>query len=65
VLDACREVPVGDGARTGVTALPDVFAARYLGHSAEQAKSYFAALWAILRPWYAHRPAHRPRLWDT
>jgi urease accessory protein len=64
LLDTCREIAPESGA-CGVTALPEIFAARYLGNSAEHAKSYFAALWRVLRPWYAARPAHRPRIWDT
>jgi urease accessory protein len=64
LLDACRAAaPVaGEGA---VTALPDVTVSRYLGFSAEHAKAYFESLRTILRPWYAGRPALRPRLWDT
>jgi len=65
MLDRCRGIAAEDGAHWGVSALPDIFAARYLGHSAERAKAYFGALWAELRPWYAARPAHRPRIWDT
>jgi len=65
ILERCRALKPGDDAGCGVTALPEIFAARYLGHSAERAKAYFAALWTELRPWYAGRPAHRPRLWDT
>jgi urease accessory protein len=64
LLETCRErTPIdGEGA---ITALPDVTIARYLGGSAEHAKTYFESLRAILRPWYAGRPALRPRLWDT
>jgi urease accessory protein len=64
LLETCREI-TADGAGYGVTALPEIFAARYLGNSAEDAKAYFSKLWAMLRPWYGKRPAHRPRLWDT
>lgn len=63
VLERCRALTVDQGC--GITALPQIFAARYLGHSAEQARAYFTSLWTELRPWYAGRPAHRPRLWDT
>lgn len=64
LLEACRAAAAtsGEGA---VTALPDVTVARYLGFSAEHAKAYFESLRAILRPWYAGRPARKPRLWDT
>jgi len=65
ILENCRDLKPDDDAAYGVTALPGVFAARYLGHRAQSAKAYFAALWAVLRPWYAKRSAHRPRLWDT
>jgi urease accessory protein len=64
LLEACRAIrpASGDGA---TTALPDVIVARYLGGSAEHAQAYFESLRTILRPWYAGRPALRPRLWDT
>jgi len=64
LLETCRTVTAisGEGA---VTALPDAMVARYLGSSAEHAKSYFETLRTILRPWYAGRPALKPRLWDT
>jgi urease accessory protein len=63
-LEACRALMPRDG-EGGVTALPDILAARYLGASAEHAKDYFESLRAVLRPWYAGRPAARPRLWAT
>lgn len=65
VLEACRAVAPTDNADWGVTALPEVFSARYLGNSAPAAREYFEKLWAILRPWYAAREAHRPRIWNT
>lgn len=65
VLEACRRITVGHEARFGVTALPEVFAARYLGKSSQQARHYFEALWQELRPWYAERAAVRPRIWNT
>ena len=64
LLDACRAIGARRG-EVGVTALPDVFAARYVGHSAEHARGYFESLRTVLRPWYAGRPAVRPRVWDT
>jgi urease accessory protein len=64
LLDTCRTVSLVEG-EGAITALPDVAVARYLGASAEHAKAYFEALRAILRPWYAGRPALKPRLWDT
>jgi urease accessory protein len=64
LIDACRRVAPRTGA-SGITALPDIVAARYLGDSAEHARDYFEALRAVLRPWYAGRAAQRPRLWST
>jgi urease accessory protein len=64
LLDACRELTPQDG-EGRVTALPDIVSVRYLGASAEQARHYFEALRGLLRPWYAGRPAHPPRLWAT
>ena len=65
VLERCRELQPGDNAEWGVTALPGIFAARYLGNSAPAAREYFEKLWAILRPWYAREEARRPRIWNT
>lgn len=52
-------------AKFGVSALPEVFSARYIGMSAQSARHYFEGLWHILRPWYANRSAARPRIWNT
>ena len=52
-------------AKFGVSALPEVFSARYIGMSAQLARHYFEGLWHILRPWYASRSAARPRIWNT
>jgi urease accessory protein len=69
LLAACREVqprPALDlQARYAVTALPEVFSARYVGQSAQSARQYFEQLWHILRPWYAVKNALRPRIWNT
>jgi urease accessory protein len=64
LLARLREaVPVaGVGA---VTRLPGVLVARYLGPSGEAARAYFAALWGIIRPAVAGRPAATPRIWRT
>ena len=61
----CRDMKPGDGARCGITAMPNVFAARYVGHSGEQAKCYFIDLWRLLRPFFAGRAAVTPRIWTT
>ncbi len=52
-------------AKFGVSALPEVFSARYIGMSAQSARHYFEGLWQLLRPWYASRSATRPRIWNT
>lgn len=65
LLAECRLVTVESGAQVAVTALPEIFAARYIGRSSQSARHYFEALWHILRPWYANRPASRPRIWNT
>lgn len=54
-----------DHAKFGVTALPEIFCARYIGMSAQSARQYFEGLWHILRPWYAKCSATRPRIWNT
>ena len=65
VLNLCRDVRPADEAGYGVTALPELFVARYLGNSAQSARRYCEALWNVLRPWYAGMPAERPRIWNT
>lgn len=65
VLEQCRQVSADAGAHIGVTALPQIFSARYIGLSSQAARQYFEALWQLLRPWYAQRPAVRPRIWNT
>ena len=65
LLAQCRAVRPDGTARTGVTAMPQVLAARYVGHSAEQAKQYLVALWRVLRPFFSGRAAVAPRIWNT
>jgi len=69
VLEACRAIQpkltLDLQAKYGMTALPEIFAARYIGQSAQCARKYFEALWQILRPWYAGREVTRPRIWNT
>lgn len=65
LLEQCRVVAADDGAACGVTALPEVFAARYLGDSAQHARRYFEKIWSVARPWYASRPAQPLRIWST
>jgi urease accessory protein len=65
LLESCRAVLPPDQAHVGVTALPEVFVARYLGNSAQAARHYFEAIWAVWRPHYAGVAAQRPRIWNT
>jgi urease accessory protein len=69
VLEACRAIQpkltLDLQAKYGMTALPEIFAARYVGQSAQCARQYFEMLWQILRPWYAGRDITRPRIWNT
>ena len=61
----CRELKLDGGARHGITAMPEILVARYLGHSSEQAKCYFVDLWRLLRPFFGGRDAVTPRIWTT
>ena len=65
LMEECRAVLPGDNCRWGVTTLPEVFVARYIGRSAEQARDYFSRIWELLRPVYANRQARRLRIWAT
>jgi urease accessory protein len=66
LLAACRSVVSNeDGAKWGVSALPQIFVGRYLGHSAEAARAWFVALWSVLRPAMMDREAVAPRIWNT
>jgi urease accessory protein len=69
IIQACKAVQLNASldlqAKYAVTALPEVFSARYVGQSAQSAKQYFEQLWQILRPWYAGIKVTRPRIWNT
>ena len=65
-LAACRQAtPTEAGAQFGVTAMPQLFVGRYLGHSAEAARHWFVELWRALRPAFVGREAAVPRIWNT
>lgn len=65
-LAACRlAVPAEAGAQYGVTAMPQLFVGRYLGHSAEGARAWFVELWRALRPAFIGREMLVPRIWNT
>lgn len=65
LIEACRKIIPADGANHGLSALPGMLVARYLGDSSEAARLWFADLWAILRPACCGRPAVTPRIWNT
>jgi urease accessory protein len=68
LLAACRAVPAGpanSGALAGLTRLPGVCIARWLGDSSEDARRWFAAQWALLRPVFHGGSAESPRIWAT
>lgn len=64
LLAACRGIRPGDAdARSGITSLPSVLLARYLGHASEDAFNWFTSLWKLLRPAHLKVAATPPRLW--
>ena len=65
ILEACRKITPVDDANHGLSALPGILVARYLGNSSEAARFWFAALWEILRPECCGRLAVLPRIWNT
>lgn len=65
LLAACRQTTPSDGAQHGLSALPGVLIARYLGDNSEAARLWFVELWKILRPASLGRPAVPPRIWNT
>lgn len=64
LVERCRDIPIthGDG---GITLLPDLFIARYLGDRCEAGRDWFAALWGVLRPALTGHDARIPRIWKT
>jgi urease accessory protein len=65
LVEQCRGIAHVTGDHAGITALPRVLLARYLGASSEAAMHYFIALWSLLRPALAGRAAAPPRIWAT
>ncbi len=63
-LAGCRAVkrPAADS-RVGVTHVPRVLIARYLGDSSEDAFQWFVNLWVVLREAALRKAAHPPRVW--
>lgn len=65
LLEALRATAPADAALHGISALPGMLVARYLGDSGEAARHWFTELWTILRPACIGRPAVIPRIWNT
>lgn len=66
MLSACRRAQsTEEGAQWGISAMPNLFVGRYLGHSAEAARAWFVELWRALRPVFIGRNAVVPRIWNT
>jgi urease accessory protein len=65
LVDRCRQIVTSAPSRCGVTSLPAILAARFVGESAEAAWNYFRVLWEIVRPALIGRVACPPRIWQT
>ena len=66
LLGQCRELQSSEPeSQQGITTLPKLLVARYLGHSSEAAREWFVDLWRVLRPALAGREAKPPRIWNT
>lgn len=64
LIAALRVVPARKDELTGITTLPRVTIARYLGHSAHAARDWFTDLWRVLRPAMLQREGMPPRIWS-
>ncbi len=64
IHQACVALPLRSG-RCGVTQLPDVWSARCLCDSVEDAQHWLRGLWMLLRPAMLGRTAVPPRIWAT
>jgi len=66
LVAACREItPMETTAQAGITCLPGLLVARYLGHSSEAARTWFTQIWRLLRPALLGLEAQPPRIWNT
>ncbi len=63
LIERCRQIVAP--AHSGVTSLPSILVARFVGESAEAAMRYFIALWELVRPALMGRVACAPRIWQT
>ncbi|TXF11694.1 urease accessory protein UreD [Pelomicrobium methylotrophicum] len=65
LLERCRDVAPAQSCAGGITALPGLLVARFLGPSGQAARRYFGQLWALIRPALCGRAACPPRIWNT
>jgi urease accessory protein len=67
LADAARAALAGPALRglSAVTSRGEMMIARYLGPSAEEARSTFECIWRALRPLVLDKPAVAPRIWRT
>lgn len=64
LLAAWRELKP-DAGSGGVSLLPGLLVARYLGPACEPGRNWFAQLWAAARPLVGGCPMQIPRIWNT
>jgi urease accessory protein len=62
LLEVCREI---EAKGAGVSLLPGLLVARYLGDSAQQARDCFTRVWHALRMPLTQRAPVAPRIWNT
>ncbi len=66
LLARCRLIqPSEENTLHGLTLLPSVLIARYLGHSAQAARHWMTRIWQTLRPPLTGYAATIPRIWST
>jgi len=66
LIAACRGLAEDRAdCQRGISALPRLFVARYLGDSSEQAFHWFRDLWNLVRPAWLGTSVRVPRLWAT
>jgi urease accessory protein len=64
LLARCRQArPPSGSARVGITRVPGMLIARYLGDSVEEGFGWFTRLWTVLRPELSGLSACLPRVW--
>jgi urease accessory protein len=64
-VETLREAVSTEAGRFAVTLVSGVLIARFLGDSTLVARQLFERAYAVIRPLYAGRVAHHPRIWST